>query len=325
MSADLKVRKIHAKLRGGKSVTLPMWRMETGRDGPCFVLVAAQHGNEVQGAEAIRRFIELARPKLKRGSVLAVPFANLPAIRDRRPHMHMKPEQAYSDAKGFNMNHHWHGDTSDNDSKRLATAIRRAVDDEGTHVLDIHCWSHQRAAALLIPGTDAMRALARDVGHLCVRVREPKPGLLSGHFCATGRMGVTYECSGQYMVDETEVKRCLRVVTNMAKHIGLLPGRPTGTRKRPYFSDRVETTQVKAPRGGLFVESGLKPADTVKKGQLLGHLLSDTNLNRYEIKAPCGGFLTWYGAFRKGADVGLPGRHPYVTRGDQLAEIARHK
>ena len=63
----------------------------------------------------------------------------------------------------------------------------------------------------------------------------------------------------------------------------------------------------------------------MKKGQVLGYILSDTDLSRHAVKAPVTGVLTAYGASRKDYDVALPARHPYVTRGESLATIARPK
>src|SRR5690606_22021242 len=46
-------------LEDGQVLSTPFWRIETGMEGPSLVLVAAQHGNEVMGAEVARRFREI--------------------------------------------------------------------------------------------------------------------------------------------------------------------------------------------------------------------------------------------------------------------------
>ena len=88
--ATVKVRSVTANLRDGK-LRIPYWDVDTGRGGPCLLVTAALHGNEVQGAEVIRRFRDIAVRDLASGRVLLVPFANLSAVRKRRPHITSEP------------------------------------------------------------------------------------------------------------------------------------------------------------------------------------------------------------------------------------------
>ena len=323
MSVDVKVRKVCATLRSGRRVAIPAWVVDSRRPGPCLLLTAAQHGNEVQGAEAIRRLVALARQSAMRGKIVAVPFANLPAVRERRPHIHMKAEQPYGDARGHNMNTTWPGRQGGNDTARVSWAIYQAFGDLATHALDLHCWDKRHAAAVLIrDGRPDLRRLAVRLGHRFVSICKPRDRTLGGRFCATGRVGVTYEFSGQYLVDELEVRRGLRMMVNMAKAIGLLPGRLRKGDTPILFSDETETADVAAPVTGLFVRADLRLCQGVKKGQLLGRLLSDTNLQTRDIVSPATGHLLAYGASRPNCDVALPAQHPYVTKGDRLATIA---
>jgi predicted deacylase len=315
-------RRVRATMRSGVSVSVPLWDLESGVPGPCLLLTAAQHGNEVQGSEAIRRFVDLAGRDLARGRVLAVPFANLPAVRERRPHIRMGPEQPYGDDRGHNMNMTWGGGRG-NDTGRLSAALARALFSGVTHVLDVHCWECHAAPALLIRDRPDLRLLARRLGPRFVQIRAPHGSTLGGRFCEIGRVGLSYECSGQYVVDEGEVRRCLRIIVNLARAIGILPGRPIPECREVLFSDATETVTVAAPITGLFVGRGLRNCDPVKKGAVLGHVLSDRDLSCHEITATVAGYLGAYGASRKDCDVALPGRHPYVSKGERLAAIVR--
>jgi len=322
MAAKLTVRKIRATLRSGTRVTIPTWQLDSGEAGPCLLLTAAQHGNEVQGSETIRRFLEVAAKRLKAGRVVAVPFVNLPAVRDRRPHIEMGPEQAYGDARGHNMNRTWPGRRDGNDTERVSYAVYRAFGREATHVFDLHCWEKHAAPAVLIRQAPGLRELAAKLGHRFVRVCGPADHTISGHFCATGRVGVTYEFAGQYVVDERQVQRGLRVVTNYAKLIGLLPGRVAKGDDPVVFSDQADTATVEAPCSGLFVEAGLELCGEVRKGEVLGHIVSDADLATHVVKAPVDGYLRAYGAGRPHCDVALPASHPYMSKGDRLTVIA---
>ena len=325
MGVDRQVEHVEASLGSGEVITIPAWVLDSGTPGPCLLLTAAQHGNEVQGTEAIRRFIELCEAGMSRGKVVAVPMVNLPAIRQRRPHIRMKPEQAYGDDRGHNMNRHWGGKRSRNATARIPAAIYRAFGAAATHALDLHCWEKHTAPALLIRDVPALRDLVAKLGHRFVQGCSPTDCTLGGHFCATGRIGITYEFAGQYTVNEEEVRRGLRMITNFAKAIGLLPGRPEKGDVPVLFSDQCTTTDVAAPCSGLFVEAGLKLCAPVCEGDLLGHILSDVDLSRREIRAPVSGYLRAFGASRAKCDVAMPGHHPYVTEGERLATIQAEK
>ena len=325
MGAKMTLRKIRATLRSGKRLTIPAWVLDSGKAGPCFLVTAAQHGNEVQGSEAIRRFVEIASKRMVAGEVIAVPFANLPAVRDRRPHIRMGPEQPYGDDRGHNMNRTWPGRRSGNDTARVSYAIARAFGDQATHVLDLHCWEKHSAPAVLVRDVPELRELALKLGHRFVHVSGPNNYTIGGYFCSTDRIGVTYEFAGQYVVDERQVQRGLRVATNYAKLIGLLPGRLEKGDDPVLFSDEMNTATVAAPCTGLFVEAGLELCQKVRKGEVLGHILSDADLATHVIKAPVTGYLRAYGSARPHCDVALPAQHPYVSAGDRLAIIATPK
>jgi predicted deacylase len=322
MDINVKVRKIKATQRSGKQISIPFWVIDSRKGGPCLLLTAAQHGNEVQGSEAIRRFVGMASTDMVAGKVIAVPFANLPAIWERRPHIRMRPEQPYGDDRGHNMNRTWPGRLAGNDTARVSHAIYQAVGEEATHLLDLHCWTATSAPAVLIRDVPGIRELARKLGHRFVQVKPPSDKTISGYFCSTDRIGITYEFAGQYLVDETQVQRGMRVIVNMAKAIGLLPGPLMEGDDPILFSDGMKSVDVKAPCTGLFVGQRHMLCDPVREGDTLGHILSDVDLGCHAITATATGYLSAFGASRPNCDVALPSQHPYVSKEDLLARIA---
>lgn len=317
----LKVRRITAVLRSGEEVRIPFWELDSGNPGAHLLLMSAQHGNEIQGAETIRRFLEFARRKRVKGKVYAIPFANILALRDRRPHIKMKPEQAYADDRGHNMNRTWPGNPRGNDTARLSYAIYKAVGDDSTHCFDLHCWEKHVAPALLIRDVPELREIALKLAPRFVRVCPPNDKGASGYFCSTERIGLTYEFSGQYTIVEREVELGLRLITNFAKLIGLLSGKLKKGFDPVLFSDSTGSIDVTAPLSGLFVQRGLHTCEAVKEGELIGHIVSDKNPSYREIRVPRDGYLKAYGASRPHCDVSIIGHHPYVVKGERLAEI----
>ena len=321
MAVKVRRKRIQAELRSGDKVAIPAWVVESGKPGPCLLLVAAQHGNEVQGAEVIRRFVDLCKTRLACGKVFAVPMGNPIAIRERRPHIGMKPEQPYGFSRVWNMNLRWPGRRTGNTPARLAYALHQAFGDEATHAMDLHCWNKHWAPAVLVPDMPGMRELAGKLGDRFVTMRGMGTVTLGGYFCTTGRPGVSYEFSGQYMMDERQIRRGMRLVTNMAKAIGIMSGALRKGDVPVLFSDRCAKVEVGAPCSGLFVKTPIELGAPVRKGDGLGHVLSDRDLTCHEVRTPRAGYLQSLGAARDNCDVAMPGHHPYVTRRERVAII----
>lgn len=329
---ETNLKHLTAHLTDYGDVDIPYWEIDSGSDGPTFLITAAQHGNEVQGPEVIRRFVSIAEQHLREGQVLAVPFCNKPALWKRRHHISSAPERPYGDDDGHNMNRTWPGKADGNDTERLSHAIYSALGDRATHHVDIHSWQKFTATACL-PREDRPRSmeLAR-ISALPFASPQPNRGgtetepnvpcTIGAHFNDSGRVSLTFELAGQYCVIEKEVRRGLRCVLNIARFLGMFPGEPEGLDEGPIWLDKATVVTVTAPADGLFVEAGLETCDWVEEGQLLGHLLSDSDLSTTPILAPISGRLSAYGCSRADCDVALPAMHPYASEGDRLAAIA---
>jgi len=332
MSVETTLHHAVATLSDGSEVRTPYWHLDSGVAGETFLVIAEQHGNEVQGCEVIRRFKLACEEGLRRGAVILVPFANLPALRHRRSHISLGPEQPYADDSGHNMNRTWPGNPEGNDTERVAYSVHQAVVPHCTRCLDLHSWSRFTATCTLARGghelSEAMSAVTaiRFVQETAPgKSAEEGPTQISALFNTTGRGATTIELAPQWVIREKEVREGLRAATNLAKFLGMMDGEPEfpeGPIVTFTAADREERNhQLKAPCSGLFVEAGLQTSDYVEEGQKLGHIIRDEDLQTVEIVAPVSGYLWQYGCFREHSDVALPPQHPYASEGDVLAGV----
>jgi predicted deacylase len=219
------------------------------------------------------------------------------------------------------MNRAWPGRPNGHAMQRIAHALYAAFGPHATHAVDLHCWEKHAAPAILLHDLPGLRELARRLGHRFVDMRPVSEKTLVGQLCAAGRTGLTYECAGQYTVDEAQVQGALRVVVNLARLIGLLPGEPDPPDGPVLFSDETASAKVTAPCAGLFVKAPLPLGGRVDAGAVLGHLLTEHDLASLEVRAPAAGYLKTFGVGRPNCDVALPGHHPYVAKGELLATL----
>jgi predicted deacylase len=328
--ATLEVREVRADTTDFGAVHIPYWQIESGVGGPCLLVTCAQHSNEVQGSEAMRRFVPMAARELRKGRISIVPFCNKPALWKRRPHISSTPERPYGDDAGHNMNRTWPGRPEGNDTERLSAAIYGALGEQATHNVDIHCWERFTAPASL-PRKD--RPLSIELARVCALpfaslwdgwAAPEQPSTIDTLFNDTGRSSLTFELSGQYALYEREVCWGLRAVLNVVKFLGMIDGAMEEPEQPIVWLHDTDQVRVTAPANGLFARAdGLATASRVEEGQVLGTLLSDDDLSVTEIRAPTGGYLYSYDCSRANSDVSLTAQHPYASRGDRLAVIAR--
>ncbi len=328
MPISVEVDHVAATLTDGRRLQTPFWRVSSGRNGPVLLVLAAQHGNEVQGSEVIRRFAEVCTHGLRAGQALLLPFANLPAIRHRRNSVRIGPEEKGTDLHdAYNMNRHWPGDPDGNDIARVTYALDQALARHATHVIDLHCWNKFWATATLATddgGESRRMGEVAGTRFTCWREVQPVelPAQIRHAVVARGGAGMAMEFAGQYCVYEREVRTGLRAVTNVAKMLGMLDGEPDIPADTGIEVTDEDAVLVEACCSGLFVQApNLRLEDRVEAGQGLGHIIRDDDLYTVEITAPVSGWLWRYGSHRPDPDVKLPDQHPYSDVGDPLASI----
>lgn len=332
MSARCSLETIKVTLEDGRRVSTPWWRVDSGREGPNLLVVAAQHGNEVQGAEVIRRFASICRDELVAGSAMLVPMMNLLAIEHRRNSVRIGPEEKDTDLhRANNMNRKWPGDRRGDDIDRVVYALHETVVTRATHLVDLHCWCRIWAAAALGCDVGESRTMAEATGMRFIIWSEPEeevslPTQLRKYIVARGGAGLTIEFSGQFCVDELQVLGGVRSLVNVAKLLGMIEGDPEMPADSGIAVTSENTTLIEAPCSGLFVQApGLRLEDPIEAGQKLGHILRDDDLSTVEIEAPVSGWLWRYGRHGSAPDVKLPDQHPYADHGDPLAAIVSNE
>ena len=328
MSFSISTKQVVTVRQDGSELSTPWWEIASRRDGPTLLVIAAQHGNEVQGTEVIRRFAPICAEGLVAGTVMLVPMANLLAIRHRRNSAKIGPEEKQTELHNENnLNRHWPGDLQGNDVARISHGLDESVVTRASHVVDLHCWSRLTASATLGCDVGESRLLAQATGMRFISWSDmPEeitlPTQLRKYSILRGKAAVTIEFAGQFCVDERQVIGGVRALANIARLLDMLEGEPEIPPNSGIAVTDDNTTVVETPRSGLFVEApGLRLEDRVEAGQSLGHLLLDDDLSTIELTSPVGGWLHGYGSHRPKRDVSLADQHPYCEAGESIATI----
>jgi uncharacterized protein len=331
------VERAVATLPDGRELATPFWRIDSGRDGPSLGMIAAQHGNEVIGAEVANRFQEVCAAQLVAGTVWLVPMANLLAVRSRRHSFDLGPEEnnRMNPAKQHNMQRAWPGNPAGHETERLAYALDQAVLRHCTHFVDMHCWEHVKAAESLTQSDHAPSramgeaATTRFISYRPTSVPAAGTMMVSQWMLKGGRASLTIELSGQYQMNERQVTMGLSSMINIAKVLGMIEGPPERVDGPRVVRSRETSHDVRAPCAGIFMPARradqtatLGPEDHVSKGQELGHLIREGDLVRVPVVAPVTGYLWQFGLCHwNQCDASLPALHPYTEEREVIAMV----
>lgn len=316
------------------TLTYPLayWTVDTGREGPSVLITAAMHGDELHGTEAIRRMLPEIEKDLIKGRCVLVPYTNPCAIQMRQPIMDFDVAHRYIGVENQNINLTWPGKPDGSDAERLAAALKRAVVDEATHLLDLHSWGDYRAPSALCSAENANSIrLAGLVGVPFARAtpwmpeideRPVFPCTLRALFTQTGRDALVIEFSGQPRIIEDQVRMAERAIRNFLRALDLLPGEPECPRPALWLNTCSESA-VNAPVNGVFCPSDVQPGDDIEKGRALGHVTDMLTLETHPIEAPIAGRLNLYGPNHIASSTPhlIQIYHGYVEAGEPLARL----
>ena len=330
-----------ATLGDGSVLSTPFWRVDSKKEGPALLLIAANHGNEVQGVEVARRFKQICENNLVAGSVWLVPMAHILAIRTRQYSPNLRPGEPIGFSKDHNIERTWPGDPEGNDTERVAYALEQAVLRHCSHAVDIHCWNHFWAAeTLLYDDHIPSQPLGKVTTTRFISKHKALPhpsGKMQAAQLIRKRGGgcIVIELSGQYQMQERQVQIGLSSMVNIAKKLGMIKGEPQLIERPRVERNRETSYTVNAPCAGIFMPAirssdnrMLMPEDYVEEGQPLGHIIRESDLATIPLAAPVSGYLWQYGMchFLPGGvrcDVSLPAQHPYADGGETIALIVK--
>jgi len=324
-----------ATLEDGSVISIPFWRVDSGKDGPSLLLIAAQHGNEVQGAEVARRFKEICANRIRAGSVWLIPMAELRGIRIRRYTVESQPDLRVQD-KAFHRS--WPGNPDGNDTERIAYTLDQAVVRHCSHAMDMHCWEHVNAAETLAEkDNESSRALGdvtatRFISYRNTSMPKSENMSFSQLVLKRGASFTVMELSGQYQMQERQVLMGLSSMVNIAKLLGMIEGEPEQIKPRVVRTPET-SHELHAPDTGIFMPAlqrdkkrTLMPEDFVEEGQQIGHIIRESDLVTVPVIAPVSGYMWLYGLCHWGlCDDNLPAQHPYTEEGELIAVIVTEK
>lgn len=263
----------------GAPVTLPTRVFHAERKGPSVFLIAAIHGDEINGVGVIREL--LFEPlELTRGTLICVPVANIFGFEN---HSRYLPDRR-------DLNRSFPGNATGSLALRLAGILFKEVVSRSKYGIDLHTatirrtnFPHVRAD---LSNADVRRIAFAFGCEVILDGTGPK-GSLRSEAVKEGCSVINLEAGESFKFEPGPIKLGVRGVKNVLKELGMLEGEIV----RPaYQTPSTRSTWVRSPAGGIL-RFHVKPGDVVDQG---AHLATCDRLftsDSTAVTAPTGGII----------------------------------
>ena len=284
-------------------LTIPVQVVHGRRPGPCLVVSAAVHGDEINGVEIIRRVLRHNALNRLAGTLVAVPIVNVLGFTARSRYL---PDRR-------DLNRSFPGSENGSMASRLAHLFRTRVLAHATHAIDLHTAAIHRdnlpqvRADLDDPGDEA---LARATG-LPVLIHSPViEGSLRAAAREQGVPAVTYEAGEALRFDEGSIRAGVRGLLRAMRELAMLP--PSRARRPVDAASLVADTSswVRAPQDGIL-RAVVALGAHVRQGQPMGWVADPFGERETAVDAPAAGVV-----------IGRTNL-PLVHQGEALFHVAR--
>ncbi len=252
---------------------LPVLAMRSTQPGPTLVVLAAVHGDEYEGVEAIPQAFAEIDPATMMGTLVMVPICNLPAY---------EAAQRSSPIDGLNLARVFPGKANGTVTERIAHVLSEQLFRHADFLLDLH----SGGVAYNIPTLIGYLHHDSEMGRRSRAAAEafgapviwghPMPIPAGRSLSAAMEFGVPWlytEAPGGGSARPEDVLRFRRGIMNLMRHLGMLPGTPEVPDSWVHLvgDGNLDIVTV-APVGGYF-RATVDLLDRVKRGDLLGNMV----------------------------------------------------
>lgn len=250
---------------GGGSITIPVIVAHGRKPGPRMLVISGVHGDEYEGAEALRDVWRDLDTESLAGVYIGVPILNELAY---------EAGQRCTPLDGVNLNRAFPGRANGSVSARMAAIMMQQILPECDFALDLHGGGNELDILPLVSYArglepamqQQLEALAHDTGLEIVWFQSAGlPGSFTTEASRHGKPAVMIEIGGQGRCLEEDVQRTRAVIENVMRARDMVEGAPAQHRPASSFVGDF----IPANHGGLF-RTVRKTGDVVAKGDIVG-------------------------------------------------------
>lgn len=283
-------------------VSMPVHIMHGERAGPVMFVSAAIHGDEILGAEIIRRLVNKLPVSSIKGTLLLIPIVNTYGFISNSRYL---PDRR-------DLNRSFPGSRNGSLAGQLAFTFMQEIVSRSDYGIDLHTAAiHRENLPQIRAGVSdpAVKEMAEAFGAPVILNADIRDGSLREAAQDVGCNTLLYEAGEALRFNEFAVRIGVKGVMRVMQYLRMLNrrGYAQGT-KKPVHSN--SSTWVRAPSGGLM-RLLKKLGDAVEKGDVLSIVSDPLGYEEKELRAPIAGII-----------IGRSNM-PAVNQGDAIFHIAK--
>lgn len=240
---------------------MPITIVHGKQAGPCLLVTAAMHGNELNGTQIINRLLQSPTLKRMKGTLIAVPVLNVYGLINRSRHL----------PGGTELDCSFPGSATGTHAARLANLFNQEIFSLADVCIDLQTgfMNYTNLPQLYLDVTDPR---AKELGEAfnppVISNIEHKPGSLQELAKQQGKPFLMYEAGEAMRFDEHAIKFGMKGLMNVMRQLDMLPSsnkQPTPPLKSFYAQENI---WVRASTSGIsYTQCHL--GKHVKKGEML--------------------------------------------------------
>ncbi|HLD99293.1 MAG TPA: succinylglutamate desuccinylase/aspartoacylase family protein [Bdellovibrionota bacterium] len=263
------------------SIQIPVTVIRGRAPGPTAFVLAAIHGDEINGADIVRRLMfDIDHEKLS-GTLIAIPVVNIPGFLAQSRYLPYHRD----------LNRFFPGKRRGNNAERIAARLFNEIILKSDFGIDLHTAADGRVNLPHIRGDmthPRVRHLARAFGATVLVNQAGMPGSLRREATEAGIPTILFEAGETRRFSNRISTAGLRGVLNVLSEFGMWPAHE---QERPPFQVIVKASEwIRAEKGGIL-DLNVRPGDLIYKGDVIGAILNPFGKTVTQLRAPTTGIV----------------------------------
>lgn len=268
-------------------IEIPVYVYHGKKEGPCLVVTAAIHGDEINGVEIIRRLQRQPPMKRVRGSLICIPVVNVYGF--------MLQSRYLPDRR--DLNRQFPGRDVGSLASRLAHLMMSEIIDKATHVVDLHTGALHRTNYPQIRLSKTCKESMEMAQAFAAPIIVPS-SLRDGSLRHAADLKeipmIVYEAGEALRLDNWAIKTGLRGILRVMRHLKMFPPSIVSKSQLQYHPPAPSVAEssfwMRAPHGGMIID-GLGLGSRVKQGDRMARIIDPLGDNQQVLYAPCDGII----------------------------------
>lgn len=262
-------------------IQIPVTIIRGHKPGPVAFVTAAVHGDEINGADIVRRLIFDINHEHLSGTLIAIPVVNIQGFIEQTRYLPYHRD----------LNRFFPGRRKGNNAERIAFKLFEEIVSKCDFGIDLHTAARGRLNLPHVRGdmsNPRVRKLAQAFGATILVDQKGVPGSLRREATDAGVPTLLFEAGETGKFSRKISLAGLRGVLNVLSVMGMWDDH---LREKPPYQVIVKSSVwLRAPKGGIL-DLSVAPGDLVYEGDILGDTLNPFGKTVTRIKAPSTGIV----------------------------------